>query len=441
MAYVQTGDGGRLRIEYTITPDIGQKIYVGDTVRINGTLRHDYFSNDVKSLGVRIGSTEVKYINTNIDRNVNAKFTIKFKMPVLSSSQPGNVGLSFTIYNKSGGINGGYSLRVRTTSAQSVYITNYSVKIEIDKFEITRASLRNGSYVLANEGTYGICTALHVNADLSVTSSDIDIIRLTGYSGGSQVLNKNISFDVIRTAMTSGGYVETRPNLLSDITLQAINDYRFVLEVGHSNETLISIESAVPRAFANMHLSGAKQGGVAFGGFSNSTDDDPKFECFFKGYFHKGFDEVTCKMIGNILYPVGSIYMNAQSSGNTNQAKEIFGGEWELIEGGRVLVGPGTISGKTVSVGDKGGSINHKHLAPIGYIKNVFGAIDFASGGNGTASGTAHGYKTTEASVGNSSDAVSDVTKIYTHNGGSFPPYLVVNIYKRTKLYDPVTGI
>jgi hypothetical protein len=37
-----------------------------------------------------------------------------------------------------------------------------------------------------------------------------------------------------------------------------------------------------------MHLSGAANGGVCFGGFSKSTYEQPMFECYYPAYFYGG---------------------------------------------------------------------------------------------------------------------------------------------------------
>lgn len=81
-----------------------------------------------------------------------------------------------------------------------------------------------------------------------------------------------------------------------------------------------------------MHLSGTKNGGVAFGGFCNSTDDDPKFECFYPVVLWGGIEYIDpsgSKAIGNLIYPVGSAYITDWSSGN--DPRKIYGGDWEFV--------------------------------------------------------------------------------------------------------------
>ena len=47
----------------------------------------------------------------------------------------------------------------------------------------------------------------------------------------------------------------------------------------------------IAKSFANMHLSAATNGGVAFGSFSSSTNASPKFECNYPALF---YNSVSC---------------------------------------------------------------------------------------------------------------------------------------------------
>ena len=64
-------------------------------------------------------------------------------------------------------------------------------------------------------------------------------------------------------------------------------DWGFLLYFGDKYENS-SASSNIFKAFANMHLSGAANGGVCFGGFSKSTYEQPMFECYYPAYFYGG---------------------------------------------------------------------------------------------------------------------------------------------------------
>lgn len=65
----------------------------------------------------------------------------------------------------------------------------------------------------------------------------------------------------------------------------------------------------------------------------------------------KSFAEQLRLAIGASLYPVGSIYMSV----NSTDPSTLFGGEWEALDEGRVLIG----ANSTYSAGSKGGEATH----------------------------------------------------------------------------------
>lgn len=64
-------------------------------------------------------------------------------------------------------------------------------------------------------------------------------------------------------------------------------NWNFLLVFGDEYESAVAAFS-LSRAFANMHLSGATTGGVAFGGFSTSGEGDPKLESHYPAYLYGG---------------------------------------------------------------------------------------------------------------------------------------------------------
>lgn len=128
--------------------------------------------------------------------------------------------------------------------------------------------------------------------------------------------------------------------------------------------------------------------------------------------------------IFDIIYPVGSIYMSTTLTTKA-QVEAIFGGTWEKLEG-RFLLGSSSSYANGATGGeamhtltwDEMPSHSHELTRSIGYGKYV---VDPHSGViNTNASVTWQGQGTTSA--GNSQ----------AHN--NMPPYLVVNMFKRTAL-------
>lgn len=75
-------------------------------------------------------------------------------------------------------------------------------------------------------------------------------------------------------------------------TLGKNSDWDLVLWFGDQYESAAAA-IGVSKSFANMHLSGASAGGVCFGSFSKSTEDNPLFECHYPAVFYGGISGVT----------------------------------------------------------------------------------------------------------------------------------------------------
>ena len=73
--------------------------------------------------------------------------------------------------------------------------------------------------------------------------------------------------------------------------------------VGYSTETA-SATFLITNVFTNVHLAGTKNGGVAFGKYSASTDDKPMFECKYPAYFLGGIAQIGDGS-GNLLELLG----------------------------------------------------------------------------------------------------------------------------------------
>ena len=69
------------------------------------------------------------------------------------------------------------------------------------------------------------------------------------------------------------------------------SDWYFLLVVSNGYESN-SATCSIPRAFANLHLSGCSTGGACFGGFSTSTENNPKLESYYPVYLYGGIAKV-----------------------------------------------------------------------------------------------------------------------------------------------------
>lgn len=139
------------------------------------------------------------------------------------------------------------------------------------------------------------------------------------------------------------------------------------------------------------------------------------------------------QLLADCLYPVGSIYMSVNS---TSPAK-LFGGTWEQIKD-TFLLG----SGSTYTAGDTGGE--KTHTLSESELPAIAGSMNFTNEENGSNVWKIYGHITgtkieKKYQYGN---AITGSAYSYTNVGFSFgesqahnnmPPYLVVNIWKRTK--------
>ena len=135
------------------------------------------------------------------------------------------------------------------------------------------------------------------------------------------------------------------------------------------------------------------------------------------------FQTIGSNFILDNVYPVGSIYMNV----NSTNPGTLFGGTWEQIQG-KFLLGMSS----SYPAGSQGGEAthtltvsempNHKHVAFYG----ITGAVDDYLGG----STNDYGLRTASSGSGSSTYETASSGGGTAHN--NMPPYLSVYIWKRT---------
>jgi hypothetical protein len=142
-------------------------------------------------------------------------------------------------------------------------------------------------------------------------------------------------------------------------------------------------------------------------------------------------------LVGNLLFPLGSIYLNAGSS--VNPATLLGFGTWTAYGGGRVMIGHG---GSFVG-GATGGSadavvVSHTHTATVTDPTHVHAssnglALLTSSGGTGGTIGgsgvSVSGVNTAAASTGIS---VSNSTTGVSATDANLQPYIVAYMWQRT---------
>lgn len=135
------------------------------------------------------------------------------------------------------------------------------------------------------------------------------------------------------------------------------------------------------------------------------------------------FQTIGSNFVLDNVYPVGSIYMNV----NSTNPGTLFGGTWEQIQG-KFLLGMSS----SYPAGSQGGEATHtltvsempkhKHVAFYG----ITGAVDDYLGG----STNDYGMRIASSGSGNSTYETASSGGGTAHN--NMPPYLSVYIWKRT---------
>ena len=143
--------------------------------------------------------------------------------------------------------------------------------------------------------------------------------------------------------------------------------------------------------------------------------------------------------LGNLFYPVGSIYTNASSS--TNPGSLLGFGTWAAFGAGRVMVGLDSGNALFDTVEETGGSadavlVSHTHTASTDTVGNhthtytvPSGTQTLAGGGNSAL------FTTTTASTsaaGSHSHTVTVNSNGSSATNANYQPYITVYMWKRT---------
>ena len=152
----------------------------------------------------------------------------------------------------------------------------------------------------------------------------------------------------------------------------------------------------------------------------------------------------------DMIYPVGSIYMSVNSS----NPGSLFGGTWEKMPAGRVLIPEGESSwGTTYTAGSQGGEATHtltvdelpSHTHKItassasagahthNWYTGRYGELEYSAACDAAGAGTNRDKHVTQSAGAHSHTITATAANV---GGGSayqnMPPYLTVYMFKRT---------
>lgn len=138
------------------------------------------------------------------------------------------------------------------------------------------------------------------------------------------------------------------------------------------------------------------------------------------------------KVLADIIYPVGSIYMSV----NSTNPSTYYGGTWVAWGAGRVPVGINTADADFKTVEQTGGVKIHDLRALIGAYDSNTGKIGYeASGAVGRSYAIGVGGATSETQI--AASRINHSTVVWDATTSSSPttvqPYIVCYMWKRTK--------
>jgi hypothetical protein len=143
-------------------------------------------------------------------------------------------------------------------------------------------------------------------------------------------------------------------------------------------------------------------------------------------------------LVGNLLYPVGSIYSNASNA--TNPGTLLGFGTWTAAGVGRVLIGVGSLGGNNFTAGASGGAFDaalpahthtisdpgHAHTSYVPYSSAMApGATGFFASAKNAPD---YSQATSTASTGITGTNSAGVSP----TNANLPPYTVVYMWQRT---------
>lgn len=170
-------------------------------------------------------------------------------------------------------------------------------KPKLEKFEVMRA---NSDGTLNDEGTalvFNIKTSFEDDTHYMDFGLTIEFIEYDPYGSGTPATT-NMSVlpnDELLTYMKSSGGLNGSPLHGTTFTVVTTKTYNVKARLTDGQEYAYAF-STIPFAFANVHLGGSSQGGVAFGKYLQNVGS---FECNFNSRFY-----------GNVIVDGASYFSN-----------------------------------------------------------------------------------------------------------------------------------
>lgn len=268
---------------FSVTPSI---IVPGESVRVSFTLSVSS-SDTVNGLTIYGGNgswfTLYRDDSFTLAAGKSRAVTIDTVIPRNNAYVSQNIGSSRALTDpKWAVVLGDYGSRAEV--ANPVTYLNMRCLPTIAKFNLTRAS--NGA---PDDEGVNLLSTLRLSLASGASASGMSLMLY--YAQNSQPTTSSAAINLTSqiSALLSG--VTDSTSLITN-SFSNGSDWHFLLAFGDSYEQT-QVRISLPRAFANLHLSGCSTGGACFGGFSASTEGNPLLESYYPARFHGGVEGVT----------------------------------------------------------------------------------------------------------------------------------------------------
>lgn len=275
-----------------------------------------------------------------------------------------------------------------------------TASVDINVLEYSKPSVNVIAYRCNSSGSADPEGA-YMKVGFTATISSLNGKNSAGYTinyGGTQITGSGTSY-------------------LSEVIACDVSYSRSVEVAVHDDLDTTRATAVIPIAFTLMdfHNSGK---GVSLGKVATREG----FDCAMDAYF-TGKVMVGTKLLIDLIYPVGSIYMST----NNVSPQTFFGGTWERIQD-RFLLG----AGGTYTAGATGGSATH--TLTVNEMPNHYHVMQVATASTTAADAgwRANGVRAySSQQTDSASDNLREVGGNAAHN--NMPPYLAVYMWKRTQ--------
>lgn len=334
--------------------------------------------------------------------------------------------------------------RTSETSEQPVTVLSYTDP-KISTFTATRMSVQeDGTLAIDDAGT-----VLRIAYDITVSALNDKNAKTAVLTWTNLTDSSSGTINLTLTSYHASGTLDLKRSSGYEV-FSSTSRFRLTLSITDDfTTTSSSVTVQTAEVILDFHAGGK---GMAIGKISESDGFECQYDAKFNGALsYKG------KELLDLIYPVGSIFLSV----NASSPSDLFGGTWEQISGKFLLA-----SGDGYSIGSTGGEEAHtltsdempvhhhsgitdsdgSHSHSYGSGKYVHLTTDGDTGADtysGNISGSGYKLPRSKDSENYSHSSSTASGGSHTHSfttgyagGGAahnnMPPYLVVNVWKRT---------